>query len=189
MFITTFSGDTFCTFARICFYFIILLIDGCELNPKRENNIDWVFCLLVQTKTPLSVLPVDLPSVFPCDSGMRSSPHWCTCTCSAHGWQWRWRWRQLCRSPWRRNSGDRPQRRSAHPSDFHSTCQNGHHCNFMDGRSWVTLGDTNLCMCFVLPGVVLKVMHVLIMFVHVRCHIVQLHLQVHNLKEKATSML
>lgn len=33
------------------------------------------------------------------------------------------------------------------------------------------------------PGMVVKVMHVLLMFIHERRHIVQLHLQVHHLEE------
>lgn len=38
-------------------------------------------------------------------------------------------------------------------------------------------------MCgFVVPGVVLKVMHVLLMFIHERCYIVHLHLNIHHLK-------
>lgn len=34
-----------------------------------------------------------------------------------------------------------------------------------------------------LPGVILQVMHVLLMFIHENCCVVQLHLQVHHLNK------
>lgn len=39
------------------------------------------------------------------------------------------------------------------------------------------------------PGMVVKIMHVLLMFIHERRHIVQLHLQVHHLEEIQTNCI
>lgn len=40
-----------------------------------------------------------------------------------------------------------------------------------------------------LPGVVVKVVHVLFVFIHERRHVVELHLQVHHLKEIHTDVV
>lgn len=134
--------------------------------------------------------PAGLLCAFPYGSCRTSSRCWCTSTCSGHEWRWHWCLPKWCQSPSQWSSNGHPMQRSAHLSGFH---------NIWIG--WFMIITSELfflllhvqkkkkksIVCMHIPGVIMKIMHVLLMFIHKWGYVVKLHLEVHRLQKIPSS--